>query len=191
MSRMLWDAGRLIDRHSMVWIRRLDVPAEHVWRAISTPAGLSRWWTASAIELDLRPGGTFKHDWVGQVIDVREREHIEIQDVPLGTGGMRLELKPDGDATLFSFLDTWGARSIPQHANGAPEAVQPGGMGTPWAGAAADWHAMVDRLEAHLTAWRPDHSRDRLIAFYATYLKDHFKWLDVARARRAAGPDPA
>lgn len=185
MTRMLWDAGRLIDRHSMVWLRRLEVPLERIWTAISTPAGLSRWWTVGAIELDLRPGGTFKHDWAGTVIDVREQAHIEIEDIPLGTGGMRLGLRPDEGATLFSFLDTWGAHSIPRPAcEGAPEALQPGGRGTPWAGAAADWHRMVDRLETDLTGRRFEHSRQQLVGFYGGYLADHFTWLGVASRRR-------
>lgn len=42
MTDMLRDAGRFIDRHSMVWMRWLDAPVERVWEAVSTQEGLSK-----------------------------------------------------------------------------------------------------------------------------------------------------
>jgi len=60
---MLENAGRFIDSHTMVWIRKLDVPVAQVWEAVSTKQGLEEWWMGRSVEIDLRPGGAFSHHW--------------------------------------------------------------------------------------------------------------------------------
>ena len=51
---ILADAGRLVARHAMVWIRRLDAPVEDVWRLVSTLEGLAKWWIVPPTVLELR-----------------------------------------------------------------------------------------------------------------------------------------
>ena len=107
---ILADAGRLVAPHAMVWIRRLDAPVADVWRLISTLDGLAKWWIVPPSVLELRPGGIFKHHWENTVYDFREGEFIDYREPNgsyVGTGGMRLEVRGDGDGTVFSFLDTW------------------------------------------------------------------------------------
>ena len=107
---ILADAGRLVAPHAMVWIRRLDAPVDDVWRLISTLDGLAKWWIVPPTVLELRPGGTFKHHWDNTVYDYREGEFIDFREPNgsyVGTGGMRLEVRRDGNGTVFAFLGTW------------------------------------------------------------------------------------
>ena len=52
------NAGKFINRFTMVWIRKLNVPIKHVWEAVSTKQGLDEWWMCP-VEIDLQPGGAF------------------------------------------------------------------------------------------------------------------------------------
>ena len=188
MSDMLRDAGRFIGRHSMVWMRRLDAPVERVWEAVSTKEGLSKWWIVNKVEIDLRPGGLFKHHWENTVDDFKKNEYIDFGEKSVGFGGMRFELKADGAGTVFSFIDFWEGNATPPAQIDPAGATQPGGPGTPWAGPAGGWHAMIDALETHLTDKQFQHSyEDDLIPFYADYLTDHFRWLELMRTQRETG----
>ena len=103
-------AGRLAAPRAMVWIRGIDAPAADVWRLVSTLDGLAKWWIVLPSVLELRPGGTFRHRWENTVHDLREGEFIDFREPNgsyAGTGGMRLELRPEGGGTAFAFLDTW------------------------------------------------------------------------------------
>ncbi len=181
------DARKFVDG-AMVWTRKLDVPVERVWEAVSTKEGLSKWWMAgSPNDIDLRPGGVFQHHWRSTVTDLKECEYIDFESEP-GFGHMRFELKADGDGTVFSFLD------IMKEENSRPD---PGS----YAGPAGGWHSMIDALEMHLTGKkfelgaardaagrpRPGSYEDELIKFYAGYLSDYFIWLELMKAKREAG----
>jgi len=188
MSDILNDAGRFIDRHSMVWMRKLDAPIERVWEAVSTKDGLSKWFLVSTIEIDLRPGGVFSHHWESRINDFKEREYIDIGDETFVGVGMRFELKADGEGTVFSFLDNWADGAVPDSTVDAEpfSSAQPGGPGTPWSGVAAGWHGTIDALEAHLTGKKFEHSMEDLTRFYADYLADYFRWLELMPAKRKA-----
>lgn len=179
---LLADAGRLLGRHAMVWIRRLNAPLDAVWEAVSTEAGLARWWGMPIHTLELRVGGAFNHHWNNTVVSSRERDHIDFAE-PSGafadTGGLRFELRPDGDQTMFALLDTWaeGAR----FEDGGPLADQPGGPGTPWIGVAAGWHSGVDGLRRLFDPAAPKREYERLCRFYAGHLRDLFRWHDMVR----------
>ena len=183
---ILADAGRLVARHAMVWIRRLDAPVEEVWRLVSTLDGLAKWWIVPPTVLELRPGGTFKHHWENVVHDLRVGEFIDFREPNgsyAGTGGMRLEVKADGDGTVFAFLDTW-ADGIESGGQGGALAQQPGGPGTPWPGVAGGWHHMVDTLEAVATGGSVRHSYEELCDFYVGYLADLYRWSDAVQRTR-------
>jgi hypothetical protein len=54
----------------LVLERVLDAPRELVWRAMTTPEHLKRWWAprpyqTTECEIDLRPGGAFRTRMVG------------------------------------------------------------------------------------------------------------------------------
>ena len=59
-SDLYQNAGHFINRHNMVWIRKLEVPVPQVWEAVSTKQGLDAWWIVP-VEIDLRLGGAFSH----------------------------------------------------------------------------------------------------------------------------------
>ena len=162
----------------MIWIRRLPAPIDAVWQAVSTLDGLEAWWIVPPTVFEKRPGGRFVHHWENVVADFREQEFIDFKENSADyatTGGMRFELKQDGDATMFMFLDTWG-KDMPAADGPGNMVVQPGGLGTHWSGVAAGWHAMVDKLEAVLDGRVFDHTYDDLADFYMGYLHDSFRW---------------
>ena len=63
------NAGKVVGIRGMLWIRRLSIPIEDVWTAISTKEGLDKWWLTRSVEIDLRPGGLFRHHWTNTVRD--------------------------------------------------------------------------------------------------------------------------
>ena len=174
---LLADAGRLVDRHAMVWTRQLNAPVATVWRLVSSSEGMAKWWLVPPTTFELRVGGAFRHHWENTVGDFRENEYIDFVE-PHGpyasTGGMRIEMRGDGDATAFAFLGTWGADATV--AQGDMSAQQPGGPGTPWVGVAAGWHHMVDQLRFVIDDRAPRPSYAELTDFYAGYLRDLYRW---------------
>tara|TARA_B100000315_G_scaffold246707_1_gene274344 strand:- start:874 stop:1635 length:762 start_codon:yes stop_codon:yes gene_type:complete len=185
---MLGNAGRFIDRQSMVWMRKLGVPTERVWEAVSTKEGLENWWIVTTVETDLRPGGIFNHHWKDIINNYKENEYIDFASLIFKGAGMRFELKPNRDGTVFSFLDNWREDATPeQTADVEPWClVQPGGPGTPWSGVVGGWHDMIDALESYLTDKTFDYTYDDLCKFYVDYLTDYFRWLDLMPAKREA-----
>lgn len=191
MNETLNDSGRLLDRQSMVWMRHIDAPIERVWDMVSTSEGLSKWFLAGQSqprEIELRRGGKFKHHWDSIVLDFKKHEYIDFGDESFVGVGMRFELRRDGNGTVFAFMDNWHDEFT---AGPAPEgkpwaAAQPGGKGTPPSGVCAGWHAMVDHLEALLTGKAFTHSYEELSKFYAGYLVDCFRWLELMPAKREA-----
>ena len=181
------NAGRFINPHTMVWIRKFDVPVTAVWEAVSTKPALDTWWICP-VEIDLRPGGKFSHHWENTITDLNAHEFINFGDEAVGPLSMRFEMKADCEGTVFSFIDTWAldivpkGSDLPESASGI-DTVQPGGPGTPWAGVAGGWHCAIDDLEAYLTGRAYNHSYEHLSRFYAAYLKDHFRWLKLMPPR--------
>ena len=175
------DAGRVIGTNAMVWRRRFPAPVREVWPVISTLEGLQRWWRLGAREFDLRRGGAFRHHWDNVILDVNEHEFIDFD-------GMRWELSPTDGGTEFAFIDTWREDAVPSEPG--PGSEQPGGPGTPWAGVAAAWHATVDALEAALTGEPAEEAFEARCRYYAEYLSDYYRWMEVARndLARAARP---
>ena len=182
---LLADAGRLVDRHAMAWIRRLRAPLDEVWGTISTKDGLARWWGMPIHVLEPRVGGAFKHHWDNTVTAIKERDHIDFAEPKgdyAGTGGLRFEVRPDGPATMFTLLDTWAEGATFE--DDGPLAHQPGGPGTPWIGVAAGWHSGVDSLRRLFDPNAPTHDYERLCRFYAGHLADLFRWRDMVQRRR-------
>ena len=162
------DAGRLIDG-AMVWSRRLDVPVERVWEAMSTQDGLRQWWMPGAPnEIDLRVGGEFRHHWKSTIVGLSEHEYIDLESEP-GFGRQRFEVAPDGDGAIFTFREPVDATKLDIEF---------------YAGPAAGYHCMIDGLEMALTGKQFELGAERdaqgrpaagtyeadLIEFYREYL---------------------
>ncbi len=166
------NAGKVVGVRGMLWIRRLDVPVEDVWRAISTKAGLDTWWLTRSVEIDLRPGGLFRHHWTNTIRDFKTNEFIDFVGVPGHESEpenlMRFELKADGEGTVFSFLDAFNGAQRP--------------LSLPWT--ASGWHGTVDAIETALTG-RPINNDFGLGGeFYWSYLRDFHKLADMASRLR-------
>lgn len=181
---VLADAGRLVNRHAMAWIRRLSAPLDSAWAAISTADGLARWWGMPIHALELRVGGAFNHHWSNTVTAFKEGEFIDFAEPKgsyAGTGGLRFELRPDGDGTMFTLLDTWYDGSTFEEDN--PLAYQPGGPGTPWIGVAAGWHSGANSLRRLFDSKAPAHGYEYLCRFYAGHLEDMYRWYDMVERK--------
>ncbi len=93
-------------------------PVDKLWRAITTPEHLGRWFP-SAVEVDLRPGGAMRFDAFGgdagdgRVVTVDEPRRLVFT---WGADVLTFELTPAGEATIFtlthSFDDRYGAASF-------------------------------------------------------------------------------
>ena len=116
------------NRPALRFERRLAHPAERVWRAISEPAELERWflgpvhWTPEA-------GESFEA--MGQAGEVREVEPPHVLAWTWGSEDFRFELTPDGEGCVLAFTHVFEDRSLgAQHAAG--------------------WESYFSRLDAHL-----------------------------------------
>jgi uncharacterized protein YndB with AHSA1/START domain len=109
--------------------RRLDHSIERVWRAVTEPAELARWFVAEA---DWTPalGEEFEAD--GERGAITELDPPRLLTWTWGGERFSFELTPDGDGCLLAFTHVFDPDRGPgwQHAAG--------------------WDAYFDRLEAHL-----------------------------------------
>jgi uncharacterized protein YndB with AHSA1/START domain len=167
-SELAANAGKVVGVRGMLWIRRLSIPVEDVWTAISTKEGLDRWWLTRSVEIDLRPGGLFRHHWTNTVRDLKTNEFIDFIGVPGDESApdylMRFETKPDGEGTLFSFLDTFNGAQNP--------------LSLPWT--ASGWHGTVDALETALTGRDINSDFGLGGEFYWRYLRNYHKFANIA-----------
>jgi uncharacterized protein YndB with AHSA1/START domain len=130
------DDGRYVVRFE----RRLAHPVERVWRALTAPEELIKWWGDA--DLDLEEGGHFNLRWLntdeeGNAAELHARiaklvpERLLLLDGDIH-GLLRWELTPDGDGTLLSFRSTL---SLPEEfLTKVP----------------AGWHFHLDALADHL-----------------------------------------
>ena len=116
------------DRPALRFERTLAYPIERVWRAVSEPAELERWFPAAA---DWTPavGETFEaHGGSGQVTEVDPPHRLAWT---FGDDRYSFELVAQPDGCRLVFTHVFNDRSI---------AAQ----------TAAGWHAYLARLEPHL-----------------------------------------
>ncbi|WP_214102802.1 SRPBCC family protein [Acrocarpospora catenulata] len=112
-----------VDGRSVLRMERLLAhPVDKVWRAITEPEHLSRWYPFTAVELDLRPGGTIVFDdGAGTTLKAEITEldpprvfafsehappsvHRESDDL------VRFELRPEDDGCRLIFTHTFDDR---------------------------------------------------------------------------------
>ena len=143
--------------------RRFAHKPEKVWRALTRPADLNRWYPFRATELDLRVGGRIRFDdGEGNAVDavITELDPPRVfaftQDAGKvlereGDNLLRFELRPDGDGCLLVFTHYFHDR--------------------PHAGAnAAGWHGCLDALEAVVDG-RPVRPPDGWVERHEAYVE--------------------
>ena len=116
------------DRAALRFERRLAQSVERVWRAVTDPDELGRWFLV-AIPWTPAIGETFEaFEQQGTVTEVDPPRVIAWE---WGGQLFRIELVPDGDACVLVFTHVFDDRALgAQHASG--------------------WEGYFDRLEAHL-----------------------------------------
>jgi uncharacterized protein YndB with AHSA1/START domain len=87
--------------------RRLNHPVERVWAAITEPSEIEAWWGRANVDLKLR--GSMRIEWLNgdvtmpaTITELDPPRVLEIEGEPHGT--LRFELRPDGDATVLTFV---------------------------------------------------------------------------------------
>jgi uncharacterized protein YndB with AHSA1/START domain len=135
--------GRLVrsrKQPQLVFTRPLSHPPEKVWRALTQPEHVRRWFPDN-IEGDFEPGGKLRFfsdnhdfDFDGEVLAFEPPRVLEIR---WGTDRLRFELQPDGTGTLLTMTDTFDELG---------KAARDG----------AGWHECLDWFEAELAGTEPD-----------------------------------
>lgn len=124
------------DRWSLRFTRRLAHPPEKVWRALTEPEHLAAWFPTD-IEGERRTGAPLRfvfREGEGPAIDGVLLVYEPVSLLELSWGGdetLRFELRPDGDGTLLTFVNTFD-----ELGKAARDA--------------AGWHTCLDALALHL-----------------------------------------
>jgi uncharacterized protein YndB with AHSA1/START domain len=132
-------------RWQLRFTRALEHPPEKVWRAITEPEHLARWFPTT-IDGDRTAGAklTFRFragqfgPFDGEMLAYEPASVMEFQ---WGPDTVRLELRPAGDGTELTLLDT-----LEDRGKGARDG--------------AGWHTCLDALERELTG--DDAARDEM-----------------------------
>lgn len=115
-------------RPALRFERRLAHPVKRVWRAITDPAELERWFPGVA---DWKPEAGEVFEAGGQTGEVTELEDERILDWTFAGQRFRFELSAEGDGCLLVFIHVFDERSL---------AAQ----------TAAGWETYFARLDEHL-----------------------------------------
>ena len=120
--------------------RRYPHPVERVWRSVTEPHELERWFPTT-VEVDLREGGRMHFTFPGGEAEPMDGEVVELDPPRLfaflwGRDLLRLELEPDGDGTRLRLIQTLSSED---------EAARN----------AAGWHVCLDRLGGEESDWEP------------------------------------
>jgi uncharacterized protein YndB with AHSA1/START domain len=116
------------DRPALRFERHLDHSVERVWRAVTEPQELERWFVAP---VDWTPEQGERIDEMGQTGEVTELEAPRLIAWTWSGQLFRFELEPDGDGCVLAFTHVFDNRA---------EAAQH----------AAGWETYFKRLDAHL-----------------------------------------
>ena len=142
--------GRFLNRHTLEFVRTYPHPVERVWRAITDPAELARWFIPTT-KWDFQEGGAYRfHDdgFMGEIATIDAPRFVRFGANPLPGqepgSFFQYELTPVEGGTRLRFV---------QYA--APGAVwegRPDGRNdVPWAGGnLGGWHEFWEALAAHL-----------------------------------------
>jgi uncharacterized protein YndB with AHSA1/START domain len=135
-------------RWQLRFTRKLAHPVEKVWSAISEPEHLASWFPTT-IEGDRRTGAKLTFSFPSGEAPAMEGEMLAYQpdsvmELTWGPDVVRIELRPVGDGTELTLLDTLNERG---------KAARDG----------AGWHVCLDALEAELDG--DEHPRSSMDAW--------------------------
>jgi uncharacterized protein YndB with AHSA1/START domain len=131
-----------VDGRSIIRMERhLRHPPDKVWRALTEPAQIARWFPAE-MDLDLRPGAKIRFTFSGDQSPASDGEVLEVDPPRVFAYAwedelLRWELRPDATGSLLVFTHTFDDR--------------PGA-----ATFASGWQACIDALDAVLDGRSPE-----------------------------------
>src|SRR5436305_10266382 len=115
-------------RYAVRFERRLAHPVEKVWRAISEPEELRKWFPDGGVEIDLTVGGKVRFAAEGWDEDdelvpregtVTQLDPPRLLEFTWGDDPLRFELRPDGDGCVLVFKQIFeGKAAAPRLAAG-------------------------------------------------------------------------
>lgn len=116
-------------RPALRFERTLDHPVERVWRAVTEPAELARWFVS---EVPWTPTAGEAFEAEGETGHITALEPARLIAWTWGVEQSSFELKPHGDGCMLVFTHVFNPRLAPgwQHAAG--------------------WETYLNRLDAHL-----------------------------------------
>src|SRR5438309_3185686 len=144
------------DAYAVRFERRLAHPIEEVWRAVSQPEELRRWFPDGGVDIDLTVGGTVTFaaegwdpddDLVPREGTVTALDRPRLLEFTWGEDPLRFELTPDGDGCVLVFTQTFaGKAAAPRLAAG-------------WTICLAGLDAALDGTTAEPGEWYPLYER--------------------------------
>jgi uncharacterized protein YndB with AHSA1/START domain len=123
------------DDWMLTFTRRFPHPLDKVWRAVTEPEHLAAWFPQKIVG-ELRAGAPLRFVSTEGPDDGFDGEMLAfdpptLMEMRWGTDFLRIELRPDGDGTVMTFVDTFS-----ELGKAARDA--------------AGWHACLDRLAGEL-----------------------------------------
>jgi uncharacterized protein YndB with AHSA1/START domain len=110
MDDDLGTLARSGDDWTITFTRRLAHPQEKVWRAVTEPEHLAAWFPQEIVG-ERRAGAALRFPTPGDDGFEGEMTVFEppsVMELLWGTDRLRIELRPDGDGTLLTLVDTFG-----------------------------------------------------------------------------------
>jgi len=142
--------GRFLDRRTLEFVRTYPHPIERVWRAITDPAELARWFIPTT-EWEFKEGGAYRFhddDFAGEILALDAPRFVRF--------GFRAAAGQE-PGSFFQYEltvvdDGTRLRFVQYAAPGRTWAGQPEGRSdVPWAGGnLGGWHEFWEALAAHL-----------------------------------------
>jgi uncharacterized protein YndB with AHSA1/START domain len=116
-------------RPALRFERRLDHPIERVWRAVTEPAELARWFVAEA---PWTPAAGETFEAAGETGRITALEPPRLLEWTWGVERYSFELRPDGDGCVLVFTHVFNPELGPSWQHGA------------------GWETYFKRLDVHL-----------------------------------------
>ncbi|HWE98383.1 MAG TPA: SRPBCC domain-containing protein [Caulobacteraceae bacterium] len=143
------ELARFIDRWTMEYVRVYPHPIERVWRAITDPAELARWFIPPT-KWELKVGATFRfHDdgFMGKVEALEPPRRVRFGNAADDGGYFEYELTEVPGGARLRFVNHFAPGGDWAETPGDLGGDLPAGPGTPWKpGFVGGWHEFWDAL---------------------------------------------
>ena len=147
------ELARFIDRWTMEYVRFYPHPIERVWRAITDPDELARWFIPPT-NWDLVVNADYRfHDdgFSGKIEALEPPTRIRFGNAAADSGYFEYQLSEAPGGTRMRFINHFSPEGAYAQTPDDLGGDLPGGPGTPWKpGFVGGWHEFWDALGDHL-----------------------------------------